>query len=153
MNQAKKRMWIWIAVGVAVALAILSIFCVEYYMDNKETIGFPEDGISATLKLGGLGYTTTLQDDTAALSSLANDASVMHDVAFFGAMTSYIEVYDAETGAIQAQIFYFTHNSDAKLLYEAMKKTWQYDKDAGELRYQKNAVYMGYTEVLEQLEK
>ena len=43
MNQAKKRMWIWIAVGVAVALAILSIFCVEYYMDNKETIGFHKE--------------------------------------------------------------------------------------------------------------
>ncbi len=135
-------------------IAVLAAILIIEGRDDQEPFSsrFPQDGVEASLKLAGKGYQVEVEEQPATLSSLQNDAAAMYDLTFFGAMTAYIEVYDKENGGMQAQIFYFEHEADAKVLYDAMKADWQYKGDQGQIRCRDNVVYMGYGEALDALE-
>ena len=151
----KKKQILWIGGGILLLIAVLaSILIIEGCDDGKDLFSsrFPEDGVEASLKLAGRGYSVDVKEQPATLSSLQSDAASMYDLTFFGAMTAYIEASDSEDGSLQAQIFYFEYEQDAKTLYDAMKADWQYKDEEGQIRYQGNAVYMGYGEALDALE-
>ncbi len=148
-----------IILGLAAVLLLLAAIAGVLVWENhqnhkKEKIGFPKDGLEASLKLTGKGYTVQMEENMQALQTLLRDAGAMYNISFFGTLTSYIQVFDSESKeSMQAEIFCFSQNADAKTLYDAMLATWQYDKEQGELRLKDNIVYMGYTAALDMLEK
>ena len=152
MTKTKKRI-IWASLAIVIVV-FATIFLVEYWQKSgSQSDSFPLDGMEASLKMSGKGYYINIQDNRSALQTISRDASAEYSIAFNGTMTSYIEVGDkANTGMIQAQIFYFEYNADAKLLYQAMLEKWTFEKEEGELRYRDNVVYMGYGAVLDDFE-
>lgn len=150
-----KKIILSIAVAVLLLAAIAGVLVWENHKNNKkEEIGFPKDGLEASLKLTGSGYTVQMEENGLALQTLLGDAGAMYNISFFGTLTSYIQVFDdSNKTSMQAEIFCFSQEADAKTLYDAMLATWQYDKEQGELRVKNNIVYMGYTAALDALEK
>lgn len=154
MNMTKTKKIILTGIAFLVLLAaVAGVLLWENQQKKKEELLFPKDGLEASLKLSGKGYTVQIEDNASALQSLLGDAGEMYQISFFGTLDSYIEVYDSESKeSMQAQIFCFEHNSDAQTLYDAMLSNWQYDKEQGELRVKDNVVYMGYAAALDALE-
>ncbi len=150
----KKYMAMWIAAAV-IFIAVLGIVWMVEFGDNedKPLNRFPRDAVEASLKMTGAGYSVTVEDDVYMLASMESDASEMYKIAFSGQIVSYMTVSDAETGELQAEIFYFEYNSDAKLLYDKMVEDWNFEKEEGELRIKDKTIYMGYAKTLDVLEK
>lgn len=150
----KKYAVLWTTVAIIVILVLATVLIVEWFgKDEKQPDRFPQDAIEASIKMKNAGYTVTVEDNIKMLSSIAQEASTMYEIVFSGQLASYMTASDAQTGELQAEIFYFKYEADAKKLYEKMKADWKFEKDEGELRIQDKTVYMGYKKALDALEK
>ena len=149
----KKYAVLWITVALVV-IAVLSTIVIVEWMDgnDKEINRFPEDSIEASIKLNTAGYTVSVEDNIKMLSSISKEASEMYEIIFTGQLVSYMTASDAETSELQAEIFYFEYDSDARKLYDKMKSDWKFEEDEGELRIHGKTVYMGYKKALDALE-
>ena len=150
----KKYTVLWIIVVLTVIAVLTTVFIVERVnvKDEKTPDRFPQDAIEASLKMTGAGYSVSVEDNIGMLSSIANEASTMYEIAFSGQLVSYMTASDAKTGQLQAEIFYFEYNADAKRLYDKMAENWNFSKEEGEIRVKDKTVYMGYKEALDALE-
>ena len=150
----KKYTVLWITVVIVVIAVLATVLVVEWLGGSDSKTGrFPEDSIEASVKLNAAGYAVSVEDNIRMLSSIAKEASEMYKIAFTGQITSYMTASDAETGELQAEIFYFENSADAKMLYDKMKEGWSFEKDEGELRIHDKTVYMGYRKALHALDK
>ena len=144
---------ITVIVAFAVAIGILAtVYIVEKSNSSNNSNNVPEDVYAAALKLQNAGYSVEIEKDNM-LSLLTNEASQMYNITFSGTMTAYLQAYVSKNKELKAEIFYFTNESDAKLLYEKMKENWSFTKEQGELRYSGNVVYMGTSDALAAFEK
>ncbi|MBE6638969.1 MAG: hypothetical protein E7616_05900 [Ruminococcaceae bacterium] len=144
---------IWVFTGIAVLLLIGTILTIEYFLQEEKPLSrFPKDGIEAALKLNNAGYSVNVEDDMYMMASMSKDACDMYEIAFDGRIVSYLAIYDAEKTAMQAEIFYFEYEKDAKTLYEALKATWEAEGKDGQLRFKDKTVYMGYAKALDAFE-
>ena len=156
-KQSGKRMsLLWISILGTLVLAagiLLTVWIVEKNSGSDDFAkGVPDDVYVAALKLQEAGYSVEIEQDNM-LTLLTNEATEYYDITFSGTMTAYMQAYHPESMELKAEIFYFSNESDAKLLYEKMKENWKFTEEQGELRYHKNVVYMGVKEALEAFEK
>lgn len=156
--KTKKHIVIWIVTALVVLVTLATVFVVEFVGKGKggeeqPLDRFPEDALEAAVKLNQAGYVVKSHTGDQELTALENDAYMVYGVTFTGRLTGYIEVYSADETQLMAEIMYFEHNADAKILYNAIRSNWSAERDEGEIRYKGKTVYMGLPEALDALDK